>query len=142
VAIDGYRIDGLAGSGPLTAVYRGVLESHQQQVVLKVLHASLASNELLVQRFLQAANAARLVTHDRVLPCYDVGQSNGWVYLACEHFEGRTLAEMAGSGAMDRQRAVYLAWQAAMGIEAIHAVGQRGRRQAGRPLPAAGRACR
>lgn len=123
IAIDGYRIDELAGVGPLTAVYRGVLESHQQQVVLKVLHASLASNELLVQRFLQAANAARLVTHDRVLPCYDVGQSNGWVYLACEHFEGRTLAEMSGNGAMDRQRAVYLAWQAAMGIEAIHAVG-------------------
>lgn len=123
IAIDGYRIEELLGTGPLTAVYRAVLESHQQEVAVKVLLPHLADSEVFAQRFLQAANSARMVTHDRVLPCYDVGQANGWVYLAGELVEGRSLTEIMGSGSMDNTRAVYLAWQVAMGLEAIHAAG-------------------
>lgn len=123
IAIDGYRVETLLGTGPLTAVYRAMLESHQQHVVLKVLLPYLAESEVFAQRFLQAANAARLVTHDRVLPCYDVGQSNGWVYLACELIEGDDLAALMAQGPIERTRAVYLAWQVAMGLEAIHAAG-------------------
>ncbi len=121
VVIDGYRVEGLLGLGPMTAAYRAVLESHQQSVVLKVLLPHLADSEVFVQRFLQAANAARLVTHDRVLPCYDVGQSNGWVYLAGELMEGGTMADLVAQGPLERSRAIYLAWQVAMGLEAIHA---------------------
>jgi hypothetical protein len=121
IAIDGYRVESLVGSGPLTAVYRALLESHQQHVVLKILLPHLAESEVFAQRFLQAANAARLVTHDRVLPCYDVGQSNGWVYLACELIEGDDFASLMALGPIERTRAVYLAWQIAMGLEAIHA---------------------
>ncbi len=123
IAIEGYRVESLVGSGPLTAVYRAMLESHQQHVVLKVLLPHLAESEVFAQRFLQAANAARLVTHDRVLPCYDVGQSNGWVYLACELIDGDDLATLMQRGPIERTRAVYLAWQVAMGLEAIHAAG-------------------
>jgi hypothetical protein len=123
VAIDGYRIEALLGVGPLTAVYRATLESHQQAVAVKVLLPHLAASEVFVQRFLQAANGARMVTHDRVLPCYDVGQTNGWVYLAGELIEGATLAAIAASGELEQSRAVYLAWQVAMGLEAIHAAG-------------------
>lgn len=123
VTVDGYRVEALLGQGPLTAAYKAVLESHQQSVVLKVLLPHLADSEVFVQRFLQAANAARLVTHDRVLPCYDVGQSHGWVYLASELMEGGTLAELSAHGQLDRSRAIYLSWQVAMGLEAIHAAG-------------------
>lgn len=123
VCIDGYRIEELLGVGPLTAVYRAVLESHQQAVAVKVLLPHLADSEVFAQRFLQAANAARLVTHDRVLPCYDVGQTNGWVYLAGELIEGRSLSELLGSDSMDNARAIYLAWQMSMGLEAVHAAG-------------------
>lgn len=123
VLIEGYRIEELLGVGPLTAVYRAILESHQQAVAVKVLLPHLADSEVFAQRFLQAANAARLVTHDRVLPCYDVGQSNGWVYLAGELIEGRALDEIMGSDSMDHARAIYLVWQVAMGLEAIHAAG-------------------
>lgn len=123
VVIDGYRIDSLIGVGPLTGVYRGVLESHQQVVAVKVLLPHLAASEAFVQRFLQATSSARRVTHERVLPCYDVGQSNGWVYMACELVEGRTLADLAGSSSMDSVRALHIAGQVAAGMEAIHAAG-------------------
>lgn len=123
ISIEGYQIEALLGSGPLTATYRGILESHQHQVVIKVLLPHLARSELFVQRFLKHASTARLVTHDRVLPCYDVGQSNGWVYIACEHVAGGSLADLLRQGPLDPGRAVYLAWQAAMGLEAIHGAG-------------------
>jgi eukaryotic-like serine/threonine-protein kinase len=123
ISIDGYRISRLVGAGPLTAVYEAVLESHQQHVALKVLLPHLAASEVLVQRFLQSANASRLISHDRVLPCYDVGQSNGWVYLACEQIEGATLAALQDAGPIERSRAIYLAWQVAMGLEAVHSAG-------------------
>lgn len=123
IAIEGYRIEELIGTGPLTAVYRAVLESHQQVVVIKILLPYLAESEVFVQRFLQAANAARLVSHDRVLSCYDVGQSNGWVYLASELIDGDCLDALMSQGPLERSRAVYFAWQIAMGLEAVHGAG-------------------
>ncbi|MCX8005320.1 MAG: bifunctional serine/threonine-protein kinase/formylglycine-generating enzyme family protein [Burkholderiaceae bacterium] len=121
IRIDGYRVEALLGRGQVTAVYRAVLESHQQVVALKVLLPWFSEQELVVQRFFQGANAARRITHDRLLSIYDVGQSHGWVYLACELVEGQTLGQLMGQGPLPRERLVHLAWQAAAGLEALHA---------------------
>lgn len=123
IRIEGYQIQRLLGVGRLTAVYAGIMESHQQPVAVKILLPHLARSEVMVQRFLQGANAARLVSHEQVVTTIDVGSCAGVVYLVTELCVGSSIDDELASGPFDATRLIWVARQCALGLEAIHQAG-------------------
>ena len=56
------------------------------------------------QRFEQEARSASALNHPNILTIYDIGQTDGTVYIAMELVEGKTLRELVASGEPRRRR--------------------------------------
>jgi hypothetical protein len=121
--IEGYSLGRILGNGPTTTVFEGVLASHQLPVAVRVLHQRFSDSENFAARFLQAASVARQITDPRLPTCYDVGQSNGHVYIAEELIAGPSLATMLVEGPLDTEHSLRLGWAVAQVVETLHRAG-------------------
>jgi serine/threonine protein kinase len=74
-------------------------------------------------RFLQEAQAACAVTHPAIAQVYDVGESDGAIYIAMELVEGRTVRELIERRELDVAGAVEIAVQVADGLAKAHEAG-------------------
>lgn len=94
-------------------------------LVIKRLHAGHAREERFVQRFRHEAQIAVQVDSAHVAQVYDVGSVGDRLYLAMEHIDGRSLAELLVR-ARERgvripvEAAVELVAQALLGLSALH----------------------
>jgi len=84
-------------------------------VALKVVHLGVLPQDRRTaeQRFLREARLAARLSHPNVVIVYDVGWEleSGTPFIALEYLEGRTLAEVMGSGAS-------MGWRAALQMTA------------------------
>jgi hypothetical protein len=122
--IAGYRLEGEIGRGTAALVYRARDERLGRLVALKILAPELASDETFRQRFIEELRAATVVRNPHLLPVFEAGQADGMLYLATRYVPGgdaRSLAHRAGP--MPAGRAAAIVWQAASGLDALHAAG-------------------
>ncbi len=96
-----YRIDSKLGEGGMSVVYLAHDETLDRPVALKVALAPLAGGERARERFRREIRAASSVRHPCLVPIHDAGEEDGRPWLAMEHIEGATLAEV-----IDRLRAL------------------------------------
>ncbi|QSQ20587.1 protein kinase [Pyxidicoccus parkwayensis] len=94
----------------------------QKRVAIKVLHAHLAQDPDLVQRFLSEARTLTLVQHENVVTLYDLDTRDGRPYLVMEYLEGQSLASFA-QGALLPTVAVELLTQVCDALGAAHVHG-------------------
>jgi len=94
----------------------------QKRVAIKVLHAHLAQDPDLVERFLAEARTLTLVQHENVVTLYDLDTRDGRPYLVMEYLEGQSLAAFA-QGALAPAMAVDLLAQVCDALGAAHAHG-------------------
>jgi serine/threonine protein kinase len=93
-----YAVSGVIGRGGMGVVYRGTDPMLQRPVAIKVLHdPSLAEGEMQ-QRFLQEARAAANLRHENIVTIYEVGQQDGFTYVAMEYVSGETLDAVVRRG--------------------------------------------
>src|SRR5690606_25012846 len=91
--IDRYRLEGTLGQGGFGAVYRARHVMMDRPVALKLLHASLAGDNELVERFLREARTLGRLGHPNIVTIHDSGVSaEGEAFLAMELLEGEDLA--------------------------------------------------
>lgn len=88
-----YRIERPLGTGGMADVYYAVHEGLQRPAALKVLRASLATDEVHLQRFMQEARAAASLAHPNIVQVYDVGQEGEHRYIAQEFIAGSNLRQ-------------------------------------------------
>jgi eukaryotic-like serine/threonine-protein kinase len=69
-----YRIERAIGSGGMADVFYAVHEGLRRPAAIKVLRASLATDDVHLQRFMQEARAAASLIHPNIVQVYDVGQ--------------------------------------------------------------------
>jgi serine/threonine-protein kinase len=95
VLIEGkYKILRLIGSGGMGSVYEGENTRIRRRVAIKVLHASIASEKSLVERFEREAQAAARIGSHHVADVLDLGDlATGERFMVMEYLEGETLAE-------------------------------------------------
>src|SRR5271163_3354148 len=86
-----FRIDAELGEGGMGVVYRATDEKLRRQVALKVLPESFAKDEDRRRRFMREARSAAAVTHANIATVYEVGETDGQVFIAIELVEGETL---------------------------------------------------
>src|SRR6185436_9496123 len=125
-SIDGkYRIVRLIGEGGMGAVYEGENTRIRRKVAIKLLHAGVAENSEMVQRFEREAQVAGTVGNDHILEILDLGAlPGGERYMVMEFLEGGTLTDrIRAKGRLEAKEAAGLIHQVLEGLGAAHGAG-------------------
>jgi serine/threonine protein kinase/Flp pilus assembly protein TadD len=93
-----YAIDRELGKGGMATVYLAQDIKHDRVVALKVLHPDLAV-ALGPDRFLREIRLAARLNHPHILPLFDSGDAEGFLYYVMPYVEGESLRER-----LDRQQ--------------------------------------
>jgi serine/threonine-protein kinase len=87
-----YTIERELGEGGMAVVFLAKDERHDRHVALKVLRPELAS-EIGAERFLREIKIAAGLTHPHILPLYDSGEVDRFLFYVMPNMEGRSLRE-------------------------------------------------
>jgi len=87
-----YRIERELGAGGMATVYLARDLKHDRLVALKVLKPDLAAS-LGHERFLKEITTTANLRHPHILPLYDSGESDGFVYYVMPFVDGETLRQ-------------------------------------------------
>lgn len=88
-----YSLEEKRGGGGTALVYRGRDSLLNRTVAVKVLNASLTSDDEFVAKFRREAQAAASLSNPHVVGIYDVGEDDGTYYIVMEYVEGKTLKQ-------------------------------------------------
>src|SRR5690242_11024367 len=82
-------------------VYRAYDPGIDRVLAIKVLKGDVRQNPEYVARFLREARAAGALSHPSIVTIYDVGEAEGYPYIAMELLDGQPLDEaIKGQGAL------------------------------------------
>jgi eukaryotic-like serine/threonine-protein kinase len=87
---DRYRIERELGAGGMATVYLAEDLKHKRKVALKVLKPELAA-VLGAERFVQEITTTANLQHPHILPLFDSGQADGFLYYVMPFIDGETL---------------------------------------------------
>jgi serine/threonine-protein kinase len=119
-----YRILRRLGGGGMATVFRAEQMPLAREVVVKVLHAHLARDGEMTERFRREAEAAARLVHPFICPVLDFGEQGETVYIVMPFLSGGSLADR-----VQRERAVApevtaaAAAQVAVALEHAHVRG-------------------
>jgi len=86
-----YEILGKLGEGAMGVVYRARDTGLARVVALKMLSADLRADEELHERFQREAEAIGRLSHPNIVSVFDLGETDGHLYMAMELLEGDDL---------------------------------------------------
>ena len=89
---DRYAIERELGEGGMATVYLARDVKHNREVAVKVLKQELAA-ALGHERFLREIEISARLRHPHILPLYDSGEADGFLYYVMPYVEGQSLAE-------------------------------------------------
>ncbi len=89
---DRYTIEHELGAGGMATVYLAHDLKHHRKVAVKVLRPELAAT-LGPERFVREIEIAANLSHPHILPLYDSGQADGFLYYVMPYVEGESLRE-------------------------------------------------
>jgi len=88
-----FRIIRPLGRGGMAEVYLAEQTSLHRPVAIKVLRAELLTDQTIVKRFEQEAQAAAGLLHPNIVQVYAFGQQDGIHYIAQEYVQGLNLRQ-------------------------------------------------
>ena len=92
-ALEGrYRIERELGAGGMATVYLATDLRHNRSVALKVLKPELAA-VVGAERFLTEIETTANLQHPHILPLYDSGEADSFLFYVMPHIEGESLRE-------------------------------------------------
>ena len=113
-----YRLVAKIGEGAGAVVYHAHDLSLGREVVLKF----VASGELDgLARFQHEARTISSLNHPNICTIYEIGEHEGWHFLAMEMLEGDVLAKLIGRGPLGTARVIDVGTQIADALDAAHA---------------------
>ncbi|MDP2584415.1 MAG: protein kinase [Candidatus Palauibacterales bacterium] len=89
---DRYRIERELGEGGMATVYLAEDLKHHRQVAIKVLKPDLAA-VLGADRFVQEIATTASLQHPNILPLFDSGTADGFLYYVMPYVEGESLRD-------------------------------------------------
>ncbi len=89
---DRYRIERELGQGGMATVYLAADLKHDRKVALKVLKPELAA-VLGAERFVVEIKTTAALQHPHILPLFDSGTADGFLYYVMPYIKGETLRD-------------------------------------------------
>ena len=89
---DRYRLDRELGAGGMATVYLAEDVRHDRRVALKVLRPELAA-VIGAERFLAEIKLTANLQHPHILPLFDSGEADGYLFYVMPFVEGETLRD-------------------------------------------------
>ncbi|MCH9015825.1 MAG: protein kinase, partial [Gemmatimonadetes bacterium] len=89
---DRYTIESQLGQGGMATVYLAHDVKHDRKVAVKVLRPELAA-VLGAERFVQEIRTTANLQHPNILPLFDSGEAEGFLYYVMPFIEGETLRD-------------------------------------------------
>jgi eukaryotic-like serine/threonine-protein kinase len=120
---DRYAIERELGAGGMATVYLAQDLKHRRKVALKVLHPELAA-ALGSDRFLAEIRTTANLQHPNIVPLFDSGEADGFVYYVMPYVAGESLREkLEREGRFDVATAVAIARGVAQALATAHEAG-------------------
>jgi len=89
---DCYRIESRLGEGGMATVYLAEDLKHKRKVAVKVLRPELAA-VLGAERFVQEITTTASLQHPHILPLFDSGEADSFLYYVMPFIDGETLRD-------------------------------------------------
>ena len=123
-ALEGrYTIERELGEGGMATVYLAKDLKHNRNVALKVLKPELAA-VVGAERFLAEIETTANLQHPNILPLYDSGEADGFLFYVMPYIEGETLGDrLERESQLPVDEAVKIAAEIADALEAAHEQG-------------------
>ncbi|HVY32035.1 MAG TPA: protein kinase [Polyangiaceae bacterium] len=118
-----YLVGRLLGAGGMGAVYEATREDlGQMRVAVKILHASLAADALLLARFRREAETVGQINHPNIVRILDFrAEPDEPAYLVMELLDGVSLRQALGRHIdFSVERTVFIASQILAALAAVH----------------------
>ncbi len=116
-ALEGrYRVDREVGEGGMATVYLAADLRHDRKVALKVLRPELAA-VVGTDRFLSEIKTTANLQHPHILPLFDSGEADGFLFYVMPYVEGESLRAR-----LDRERELPVEEASKLGSEILDAV--------------------
>ena len=120
---DRYTIDRELGSGGMATVYLAEDMKHHRQVALKVLRPELAA-VLGAERFVQEITTTANLQHPHILPLFDSGEADGFLYYVMPFIDGETLRDKLNRETqLGIEEAVKITTDVADALDSAHQLG-------------------
>jgi formylglycine-generating enzyme required for sulfatase activity/dienelactone hydrolase/predicted Ser/Thr protein kinase len=118
--ISHYRIIEKLGAGGMGEVFLAEDERLNRKVALKFLPPPVALDADARARFEREAQTASSLDHTNVATIYEVGDTDGHLFIAMAYCEGETLKERIARGQLPLHEVLALAERIASGLAAAH----------------------
>jgi tRNA A-37 threonylcarbamoyl transferase component Bud32/HAMP domain-containing protein len=116
-----YHIQERLGEGAMAYVYKAYDPEINRVLAIKVLKREFCRNPQFASRFLREARAAGALSHPNIVTIYDVGEIQGFPYIAMELLEGEPLdAAALRTGALAAETVVEIGCQLADALRYAH----------------------
>jgi eukaryotic-like serine/threonine-protein kinase len=120
---DRYRIERELGAGGMATVYLAEDLKHRRRVAVKVLKPELAA-VLGAERFVQEITTTAALQHPHILPLFDSGEADGFLYYVMPFIDGETLrAKLDRETQLGVDEAVRIATDVASALHYAHTQG-------------------
>ncbi|MEO7986869.1 MAG: protein kinase [Gemmatimonadales bacterium] len=117
---DRYRIDGEIGAGGMATVYLAQDLKHDRKVALKLLRPELSA-VIGAERFLAEIKLTANLQHPHILPLFDSGEADGFLFYVMPFVEGESLrARLTREKQLPVPDAVRIATEVASALDYAH----------------------
>ena len=113
---DRYDVIREVGRGSMAVVYLAEDLKHRRKVAVKVLRPELAQG-IGTERFLREIDLAARLNHPHIIPLFDSGKSDIWLFYVMPYIEGETLrSHLEVSKQLSIEESVHIATQVASAL--------------------------
>jgi eukaryotic-like serine/threonine-protein kinase len=115
-----YVIERELGQGGMATVYLANDLKHDRKVAIKVLRPELAA-VLGAERFVQEIKTTAHLQHPNILPLFDSGEADGFLYYVMPYIEGETLRDKLNrERQLGIEESVRIATEVAQALDSAH----------------------
>jgi predicted Ser/Thr protein kinase len=119
----GYEVLGELGRGGMGVVYKARQVGLNRVVALKTVLVGLQASQAQQARFRSEAEAVARLQHPNVVQVFDVGEHEGYPFLAMEYVAGGSLADRLDGTPLPPRAAAVLTQTLASAVHAAHRAG-------------------
>jgi serine/threonine-protein kinase len=119
-----YRIVEKLGRGGMGVVYKGIDETLDREVAIKLFSAEVGEEQDIVKRFRAEATTLARLNHPEIATIYELYRHESDLLMVMEYVSGETLERLSQrSGPLPPERAAYLVAQVLGALQYAHQAG-------------------